>query len=215
MFYKGEKLKGYVGTPSDLHGLGPRVRMELARRLPHEDVNVLDVGTGLGGNAEFLARILSKRSRIWTIDPSREVLAEARKALSAKGLSSRIKFVRATANETGLRTGSFDCVVSVMALHHIEDLGPTMTEMIRVMKSSGKILLADFKPEAADEFRFKTRHAKSDFFTSSHVTDVLRGEGAGVVPRNFDFWYLVEATKPAASRSKADKQGSSDPYLLP
>jgi ubiquinone/menaquinone biosynthesis C-methylase UbiE len=195
MFYKGERLKGPLRSRSDLHGLRPHVRRELASRFSHDDVKVLDIGTGFAGNAEFLARSLSRRSRIWTLDPSQEVLAKAKKTLAAKGLSSRIEFVRASANETGLQSGFFEYVVSVMALHHIKDLRSAMAEMIRVLKVNGKILLVDYTPEAADEFHFATRHAKSDFFASSQVADILRGEGAEVVTHYFDFWYLVEATK--------------------
>jgi len=198
MYYKGKKLKGHTGVRSDLHGLGPRVRAELAKRLSNDDVRVLDVGTGLAGNAEFLAGSLSKGSRIWTLDPSSEVLAKAKKTLAAKGLGSRIQFVLASADETGFRTGFFEYVISVMALHHIEDLKPTMKEMMRILKARGEILLADFKPEAADEFHFTTRHAKSDFFTPSHVARILKREGADVVTHSFDFWYLIEATIPAA-----------------
>ena len=172
--------------------------MELAGRLSHDGVKVLDVGTGFAGNAEFLARSLSKGSKVWTLDPSREVLAKARKTLTAKGLSSRIEFVRGSASETGLESGFFEYVVSVMALHHIEDLGPAMREMMRVLKARGKILLVDYGPEAADEFHFATRHAKSDFFASSQVADILRGEGAEVMTLDYDFWYLVEATKSTA-----------------
>jgi len=195
MFYKGKKLKGPIGSRSYLQGLGPQVRKELANRLPHDDVRALDVGTGSAGNAEFLAHFLSRGSRIWTLDPSRDVLSKARKTLAAKGLSSRIEFVRASASETGLRSGFFEYIVSVMTLHHIEDLRPTIREMMRVSKAQGKIFLADYKPEAADEFHFGFRHAKSDFFASSQVADILRDNGGEVVTQEFDFWYLVEATK--------------------
>lgn len=171
------------------------MRKELASRFSHDDVNALDVGTGFAGNAEFLARSLSKKSRIWTLDPSREVLVKAKKTLTAKGLSSNIEFVQASANETGLESGFFDYVVSVMTLHHIEDLKPALRETVRVLKERGKILLADYRPEAADEFHFATRHAKSDFFTSSQVADILRSEGAKAVTHDHEFWYLVEATK--------------------
>lgn len=195
MFYKGEKLKELMGSHFDLQGLGPYVRKELASRLPHNDVRVLDVGTGSAGNAEFLARSLSKKSRIWTLDPSPEVLAEAKKTLATKGLSSKIEFVRADASETSLQSGFFECVVSVMTLHHIEDLRPAVREMMRVLKGDGKILLVDYKPEAADKLHFAFRHAESDFFASSMVADILRSEGAEVVTHDFDSWYLTEATK--------------------
>jgi ubiquinone/menaquinone biosynthesis C-methylase UbiE len=198
MFYKGEKLQGPINSHSDLQGLGPQVRKELANRFSSNDVNVLDVGTGSAGNVKFLGRCLSKRSRIWTLDPSQEVLEEAKRTLAAKRLSHRIEFVRASANETGLKSGFFDYAVSVMALHHIEELRPSIVEMMRVLKEHGRIILVDYRPEAADELHFATRHNKADFFVSSAVADILRDEGEAVVTYDFNLWYLVEATKPAA-----------------
>lgn len=195
MFYKGEKLKVSIGSRSYLQGLGPQVRKELASHLPRDDVKVLDVGTGTARNAEFLARSLSKGSRIWTLDPSQEVLSRAKKTLASKGLGPRVEFVQASAGETGLKSEFFEYVVSVMTLHHIEDLRPAIEEMMRVLKVHGKILLADYKPEAADEFRFGFRHEKSDFFALSIVADILSGEGADVATQGFESWYLVEGTK--------------------
>jgi ubiquinone/menaquinone biosynthesis C-methylase UbiE len=200
MFYKGEKLEGPVSSHSDLQGLGPQVRKELAGRLPRGDVRALDIGTGSAGNAEFLARSLAGKSRIWTLDPSKEVLVTAKKSLAAKGLTSRMGFVQASASETGLKSRYFGCVVSVMTLHHIEDLRPAIKEMLRVLKVDGKILLADYRPEAADEFHFEFRHEKSDFLTSTLVADLLKGMGAEVTTNDFDLWYLVEATKTAGER---------------
>lgn len=174
------------------------MRRELASRLTECDVKVLDVGTGSAGNVEFLVRHLSKRSRIWTLDPSQEVLAEAKKTLAGKELSHRVEFVQTSANKTGLQSGFFEYVVSVMTLHHIKDLRPAIVEMMRVLKAHGRIFLVDYSPAAAEKLLFATRHTKSDFFASSLVAEILRSEGAVVLTCDFGLWYLVEAAKPSA-----------------
>ena len=63
-------------TPnSDFHGYGGKIRKELAVHIPkNRNVKVLDVGTGFGSTTGFLAKHLSKGSKVWTIDPSKEIL---------------------------------------------------------------------------------------------------------------------------------------------
>src|SRR5579883_2480920 len=119
---------------SDLHGFGEVIRGELSEHIPRdESLDVLDVGTGFGISIEFLARRLSKRSVIWTVDPSREVLARAKEATD-KSLAGRLRFAVASAEKLAFEDESFDIVVSVMVLHHIEKLQPALAEMARVLK---------------------------------------------------------------------------------
>lgn len=196
MFYKGKKIRGSIGPSSDLHGYGGQIREELSRHIDLEtDVRVLDVGTGLAGNTEFLARRLSKGSRVWTLDPSGEVLGKARKALRAKRLSSKIEFVQGSIDRVDFEDGFFDIVVSVMALHHMTGLQPATGEMVRVLRTDGKILLADYKPRAADELVFRSVHHARDFFTADEVRSVLLSENIVTEISDFDLWYLVKGTK--------------------
>ena len=195
LFYKGEKLEGYFGSDSDHHGLGPQIRKELMIRLPTDNVRVLDVGTGSAGNAELLRRVLSSRSRIWTLDPSEDVIGRAKHILSSNGSDSKVEFIRGNADKIDLQDGFFDRVVSVMTLHHIGELGPAVREMLRVLKPHGKLLLVDYGPVAADRFRFSTRHAKSDFFDSKQVGSMVKSKGATAKTYDFDSWFLVEGTK--------------------
>ena len=199
LFYKGEKLEGYFGSASDYHGLGPQIRRELMIRLPTDNVRVLDVGTGSAGNVEFLTRVLSSRSRIWTLDPSQDVIGRAKEILSSNGLDSKIEFIWGNADKIDLQDGFFDRVVSVMTLHHIGELGPAVREMLRVLKAHGKLLLVDYGPVAADRFQFLTRHTKSDFFDSKQVDLIVKSEGATVKTYDFDSWFLVEGTKRASN----------------
>ena len=195
MFYKGKKLKGYFGSPTDHHGLGPDIRKELMNRLPANDVMVLDIGTGSAGNTEFLARVLSRGSKIWTIDPSEDILAKARETLVANGLVAKVKFVKGNADKMDLQSKFFDYVISVMTLHHIGNIGSAIEEMLRVLKDHGKLLLVDYNPEATDRFKFAMKHAKTDFFSSAQVSSVLKDTGASVKAYDFDSWYLVDGAK--------------------
>ena len=184
---------------SDLHGHGEAIRAELGRRIPRgKKLKVLDVGTGFGINVAFLAGWLSRGSAVWTVDPSREVLADVKAALDEEG-ARLVRFAVATADDLDFEDGFFDYVVSVMVLHHIEKLQPTLREMARVLKPGGTVVVVDYKPEASHELEFKSRHEEADFFDADAVAKGMGRLGMKGTPHDFGVWYLVEAKKERAS----------------
>ena len=196
--YKGEKM-AVASCNSDLHGHGEAIRAELGRRIPRgKKLKVLDVGTGFGINVAFLAGWLSRGSAVWTVDPSREVLADVKAALDEEG-ARLVRFAVATADDLDFEDGFFDYVVSVMVLHHIEKLQPTLREMARVLKPGGTLVVVDYKPEASHELEFKSRHEEADFFEADAVAKGMGRLGMKGTPHDFGVWYLVEAKKERAS----------------
>ncbi|HUK74334.1 MAG TPA: class I SAM-dependent methyltransferase [Nitrososphaerales archaeon] len=196
--YKGEKM-AVASCNSDLHGHGEAIRAELGRRIPRgKKLKVLDVGTGFGINVAFLAGWLSRGSAVWTVDPSREVLADVKAALDEEG-ARLVRFAVATADDLDFEDGFFDYVVSVMVLHHIEKLQPALREMARVLKPGGTVVVVDYKPEASHELEFKSRHEEADFFEADAVAKGMGRLGMKGTPHDFGVWYLVEAKKERAS----------------
>ncbi len=181
---------------TDFHGYGPSIRGKLSELIPNdEDIRVLDIGTGMASTSRFLLERLSKGSRLWSLDPSEEVIKQARTLVETKDLK-RIKFIQGTANDIKFGDATFDIVVSVMVMHHIEALNESIAEMSRVLKPSGRLIVVDFSP-SAHKLGFQSRHAKEDFFTSASVSKAARAAGLHPRAEEQDRWYLVEATKPA------------------
>jgi ubiquinone/menaquinone biosynthesis C-methylase UbiE len=202
--YKGEKM-AVASCNSDLHGYGEAIRGELGRRIPRSrKLKVLDVGTGFGINVAFLAGWLSKGSAVWTVDPSKEVLADVKASLDEES-ARLVRFAVATADDLDFEDGFFDCVVSVMVLHHIERLQPALKEMARVLKPGGRLVVVDYKPQAAHQLEFRSRHEEADFFRPEAVVEGIARLGMKGAPRDFGVWYLVEARKgrPIAPRPAA------------
>jgi ubiquinone/menaquinone biosynthesis C-methylase UbiE len=193
-----------TSSNTDLHGYGEEIRKELGKRIPRDKkLNVLDVGTGFGINVAFLARWLAKGSVVWTVDPSQEVLVNVKAALDSK-ISHVVRFGVASADDLDFGDGSFDVVVSVMVLHHIEKLQPALREMSRVMKPGGKLVIVDYKPEASQKLKFTTRHEESDFLSLPAVVREIEGLGMMIMgsPSDFGVWYLVEAHKKKTMKGK-------------
>jgi ubiquinone/menaquinone biosynthesis C-methylase UbiE len=199
LYYKGKKVEPHTGPSSDFHGYGPKIRAELKKRIPKKkELKVLDVGTGFGTIVSFLAKNLPKSARVWTVDPSDEILANVRKKLSEEGLDSRIPidFVQADASKLGFEDNYFDVIVSAMVLHHLEDLKAVIKELVRVSNKGGKILLADYAPRAGRDLEFQKRHMESDFFEPDHVAKTIKNLGVSKVAlKKVKLWYLVDITK--------------------
>jgi ubiquinone/menaquinone biosynthesis C-methylase UbiE len=59
-------------------------------------------------------------------------------------VADRITFVLTDARNLPWPAGSFDAVTSWNVFHHLEDPGRVFAEMLRVLKPTGKLILADF-----------------------------------------------------------------------
>jgi ubiquinone/menaquinone biosynthesis C-methylase UbiE len=190
LYHKGKKVEKHV-TGTDFHGYGETIRNEVKRLLPSGQLKVLDVGTGFGTNVTFLAKNLPQGSKIWTIDPSSEILAEVKQKLG--GAASNVEFVRASAEKLDFPDGFFDLAVSVMVFHHMKDLGAAVEEIARVTRKGGKFIVVDYKPEASHELHFQSRHVESDFFKLKDVEKAIKSHNMSLKIKDFGLWYLAEA----------------------
>jgi ubiquinone/menaquinone biosynthesis C-methylase UbiE len=197
LYYKGEKMEGGPARDTDFHGHGEAIRGRLSQLISQDaDVRVLDIGTGMGSTSRFLLEHLSKKSRIWSLDPSEDVIAQAESTLTAEKKENRrrIRFVQGTADDLKFDDDFFGLVVSVMVMHHIEDMNESIAEMSRVLKQGGRLIVIDYSPEA-HTLDFQSRHAEEDFFTSASIAEAARQSRLRPRVEDHGKWYLVDATK--------------------
>ena len=100
--------------------------------------SVLDVGCG---DCQ-LARVLAKNgvSEVIGIDMNQDKFPE--KVWYDSGCTAEC--VRGDAHSMTFSDGSFDAVVSIRALHEIKDPEVALSEIMRVLKPGGTVLMADF-----------------------------------------------------------------------
>jgi demethylmenaquinone methyltransferase/2-methoxy-6-polyprenyl-1,4-benzoquinol methylase/phosphoethanolamine N-methyltransferase len=105
--------------------------------------SVLDVGCGTG-EVSLLAKIRTNEGRTYGIDPAPEMIAVARKKAARKKLD--IDFRVGVIEALPFSDGSIDVVTSSLMMHHLpEDLKIRgLTEIYRVLKPGGRLLIADF-----------------------------------------------------------------------
>ena len=118
----------------------------LARRLiAMADVSpgqqVLDVGTGTGVVALEAAIAVGREGRCFGIDLSEKMLEAATTNARRANLTERIKFNLMDAESLQFEAASFDVVVSLFALLHFPNPAIALSEMFRVLKPGGTLVV--------------------------------------------------------------------------
>ncbi|MBW1599183.1 bifunctional 2-polyprenyl-6-hydroxyphenol methylase/3-demethylubiquinol 3-O-methyltransferase UbiG [Streptomyces sp. JJ38] len=116
---------------------------ELAARFPvGRRLRVLDVGVGQGTQAVRLARM---GHEVTGIDLDPRMLEAARDALAAEPVDvrGRVRLLAGDARETGARfaPGSFDAVLCHGVLMYVEEPGPLLAGLARVLARGGLLSL--------------------------------------------------------------------------
>jgi ubiquinone/menaquinone biosynthesis C-methylase UbiE len=178
----------------DFFGYGPEIRAALERRLPRKAIRALDIGTGFGRNAVFLAHHLSPGSHVWSVDPSEESLRRGAAALQEADLSALATLGPGSVERLPFRDDEFDLTMGVMLFHHLVDVPAALAEMARVTRPDGKLLVVDWGP-TAHLLPFAIPHQAEDFFTPRAIENMLREAGLLATVEQHPMWYVVEGSR--------------------
>ncbi len=108
------------------------------------DGAILEAGTGKG---HFALELAKAGHRFTTFDISATEQEFAKKNLKYFGLDGQVDFRIEDGERLSFPDGSFDVVLSVNTLHHLDRPYRVLDEFIRVLTGTGKIVLGDFTPE--------------------------------------------------------------------
>ncbi|MFD6287611.1 class I SAM-dependent methyltransferase [Streptomyces sp. NPDC060205] len=124
---------------------------------------ILDAGCGSG---PLTAALRDRGAFVTGIDASAGMVALARRrlgddvALHVADLSDRLPF----------EDGAFDDVIASLVLHYLEDWGPTLDELRRVLRPGGRLIMSVDHPVNA----YTLRNPRPDYFaTTSYTFDWL------------------------------------------
>jgi sarcosine/dimethylglycine N-methyltransferase len=124
------------------HTRGLAATAELAKLAEiNADMSVLDVGSGVGGPARFLAATYG--CRVTGVDLSQSFVDAARYLAERTGLSGRVSFETASALELPFDDGLFDVVLLQHVAMNISDRARLYREIRRVLKSGGRFATFD------------------------------------------------------------------------
>jgi len=153
---------------------------------------VLDVGTGYGMNLAFLARRFGKCSRIWSVDASPEVVHAVKKRMRRHEDSRHVILKQADAEHLPFKGDYFELIVSLFSLHHLSNPKRGLVEMGRTLSHDGKMIIADWRPQAAKPLML---HSREDIPSPTFVIKELKRLGHHTRTHIRRYWYLIEATK--------------------
>jgi len=102
----------------------------ILRRILGKQASILEIGCGTGGNL----KLLGKFGQVTGLDPSKEALDFCR----SQGFSN---VVEGSAEDSKLPSESFDVLVALDVLEHIEDDARAFRECFRLLRDDGYLLI--------------------------------------------------------------------------
>ncbi|MEW6202547.1 MAG: class I SAM-dependent methyltransferase [bacterium] len=106
--------------------------------------DILEIGTGYGYTTIALAR---RGYHLTTLDISEESQYIAKMNVAYYGLLDRVTFRIGDTNALDFVDGTFDVVICVNTLHHLRTPIICLSEMRRVLRPDGMLILSDFTEE--------------------------------------------------------------------
>ncbi len=143
--------------------------------------HVLDVGTGRGFSAIFLARLVS--GRVYSVEPDEKQIERAKSEIRKAGKLRMIKIVKGCAEDLPCPSDYFDVVATYGSLHDFEDIRRAFKEFNRVLKEDGMYAAVEPTPELAEFFKepvagFPTPEKVRELLHDSNflVVDLVKSE---------------------------------------
>jgi demethylmenaquinone methyltransferase/2-methoxy-6-polyprenyl-1,4-benzoquinol methylase len=112
---------------------------------------ILDVATGTGDFA--IEALKLNPEKITGIDISEGMLDVGRKKMKDRNLDHRIELVEADSENLPFEQNKFDAVIVAFGVRNFENLERGLSEMLRVLKPGGKVVILEFSRPSVFPFR--------------------------------------------------------------
>ncbi|MFG1477227.1 bifunctional demethylmenaquinone methyltransferase/2-methoxy-6-polyprenyl-1,4-benzoquinol methylase UbiE [Xanthobacter sp. V4C-4] len=106
--------------------------------------HLLDLAGGTGDVAFRVAEAGGPGTRVTVADINTEMLAVGRERAAARGLSERVEFTEANAEDLPFPDKSFDAVTIAFGIRNVPRIPLALTEMRRVLKPGGRAFVLEF-----------------------------------------------------------------------
>jgi len=146
---------------------------------------ILDVATGTGDVA-ILAEKMLHPVKITGIDISEGMLNIGRKKIENFGLKNKVELLTGDSETMNFADNSFDAVTVAFGVRNFQNLEKGLTEMLRVLKPGGKLVVLEFsRPK---QFVFKTVY-------NVYMKTIAPGFGKLIAKNKDAYQYLNESVQ--------------------
>jgi SAM-dependent methyltransferase len=158
----------------EFHSRRRRATEELARLLaPKPGDRLLDIGSGLGGPARYLAKMCG--CRVTGVDLTQEFVAAAAELTRRAALSAEVEFRQGSALELPFADGSFDLAWSQNVAMNIADRPRYYGEVRRILRSGGRFAIQDVTRGPDGEPYYPVMWADTPTTSFLHSPEATRG----------------------------------------
>jgi ubiquinone/menaquinone biosynthesis C-methylase UbiE/DNA-binding transcriptional ArsR family regulator len=149
---------------------GERFHLAAFAALASSTWTVGDLGCGTGQVSAALAPFVE---RVIAVDASAAMLQAAKKRLHA---FDNIELRRGDLEALPVDDARLDAATLMLVLHHVPEPEKAITEVARVLKPGGRLLLVDMQPHDRDSYRQQMGHVWLGF-SDDHIRRILSESG--------------------------------------
>lgn len=131
---------------------GDRFHLHAMLALLDPNLTVGDLGCGTGQVTELISPHVAK---VIAVDGSTDMVQAARRRL--KG-APHIEVRRGDMEALPIDDGQLDVAIVALVLHHVPEPARALTEVSRVLKPSGRVLVVDMLPHDREEYQQQMGH---------------------------------------------------------
>ncbi len=183
------------------HGRGPAATRELVALLqPQQGERLLDIGSGIGGPARWIAAKFG--CHVTGVDLTPEFCSAAEALNAASGMKDQVTIIRGSALALPVPDGAFDAAYSQNVIMNIADKALFYREAFRALRPGGRLALSNLCAGAAGAPYYPVPWATTSETSFLATPQAMRADLVAAGFEIADFRDTTAATQEAQRRNR-------------